>query len=202
MATLGEIRASKEEVKEKIMEMAKKNPNKGAYEFTEASLRIMGKGDVKVKSPEDFKYAISGLSRAEKNQLKSGLEEYSSAQEQAMKELQSGGSIEKIVKLPGKLISTVAKGAGIGVGVAGVTNTVAPGLFSTAAGFISANAPALSAKLGIAAAGIFATPAISSTAILGAGAVLGATIYTIGKGAVAIGKAIHTHAKKKEEMDR
>lgn len=81
-----------------------------------------------------------------------------------------------------KVLTPIVKGAGIGISVAGTINTIAPGLFPYVSGVITGmnNAIAWWQKLGISVVAITAPQEISGWLIIGVGAVVGATVYTMG----------------------
>ena len=180
-------------VSDEIKNRLNKNPSVGLYELIQSDLLALGK-EVSIKNPTDVKKAIRGLSPTAKREVKKDVDVYKKEYDRAISEFEKGTN-SGIMKLPGKLLSTIAKGAGLGIGVASTVNTVAPGLFSTLGGYLVAKAPLLAQKLAIAGVSIFTPQGISSKIILGAGAIAGVAIYTAGKGISTIIKGI----KNKED---
>lgn len=78
----------------------------------------------------------------------------------------------------------LVRGAAIGTSAAGIINTAAPGLFSTALGYIAGSMKGTAllstmTRLGLVTAGVFTPPVISQYAILAFGAAAGIAGYAV-----------------------
>lgn len=93
------------------------------------------------------------------------------------------------------ITNTIVRGAAAGVSVAGVVNTLAPGLFSTSMGYMAASLKGTTvggwlAKLGLVSFGVFAQPTVSQGVILILGAGIGIIVYAIFAILRSMGRAI------------
>ena len=120
----------------------------------------------------EMKKKYSGLSRADRKRVDAHFERLSQNYAEFKKQKYDG-----LKKAPLTLLDVIFSGASVGVGVAGVVNTVAPGLFSTIIGYIAAKQPQLLAKASLLGIGIFTPHGVSAEIILGIGAVAGIVVY-------------------------
>lgn len=202
MASIEEIKKAKELAITKLNEKIENAPNIGLFEFMQAELSSFGVDCANVQNKEELKKAVRQLSHSQKKILKEDFENYQRVYSEAIKDVHSG-VYSKALALPKSLVSTVTHGAIKGMGVAGVVNTVAPGLFPTLAGYIAGSSIIDSstlgvlAKLGLVSAGVFTPTAITQGGIIAIGAVTGAVVYSAGKLVTSTVKGLHRKIQKR-----
>lgn len=182
MATQNEVKLKKREVKELIKRRLREDPDIGPHEFVGQFLQTRGI-DVDIQDPEAIRSKVKELNGRDKSDTVRALSEYRKYYDKAITDLDKGMHHD-ITKLPRVAIATITKGAGIGVGVATTVNTIAPGLFSTTAGYLAGAGIVSESWLvnaGLLTTGIFAPTTVSAGAVLAVGAVTGAVTYTAGK---------------------
>lgn len=201
MASKEEIILAKEKVKKEINNRIKENPDIGIYEFTKQELDILGIDTSEVKNMMDLGEKIKALPADKKRVLGKDLKEYKKEYDKAIKEV-NNGIYSGIKGLPRKVLDVIIKGAGIGMSVAGVINTIAPGTFPTLMGYLAgAGTMDWLIKAGLLSAGMLTSPDFAKGVILYGGAVVGATVYTTGKLGIKAVKNIHNKIKSKKEND-
>lgn len=197
MATLREIRAAKERVRRKMVDMIHENPESGPFEFLRAQLELSGADVSEIETIEDARMALKTLPKRSQKDIQARQKMYNKEYYSMLEELKSG-KLDKIKRLPAIAAKTITKGAAIGTSVAGVVNTLAPNLFPTMVGYYAGSASiGTLQKLGLVTIGAFSTPEIAKGAVLVAGAAVGAVVYTAGK-------AVYTGLKKiaKKSIDK
>ena len=184
------------------MEVAKglalRKQKSALYEVTQAAIRTVGGYDIRIDSDESMRKAINGLASSQRKQVReivnAHMKDVNLACAEAMK-----GKFAGLIKLPAKLIGTITKGAAIGTSVAGIINSVFPGLFNTLCGYIAGASPEIWKKLVGLGIGMVTNQAIAGQVMLGAGAALGAVVYAVGKAGISIIKGIRSsHQKHKQ----
>lgn len=201
MATVEELKLAKAKVKEEFLERVKENPDIGLHEFAKQELESMGIDTSEFKTFKELANRVSKLSFSQKRKFGKDFKIYESDYKKAIEDLKKG-THRSILELPKKAIEAIVKGAGIGTSVAGIVNTMAPNLFPVAMGYAAAAIPTDTlVKLGLVSIGAFSTPVISQGAVLGVGAVAGATIYTAGKITSGAIKGVHNKIKEHKEKN-
>lgn len=204
MATKNDVRLKKAEVVDLIRQRLKEDPDIGPHEFVGHFLQAKGI-EVDAKDPEAIRNKVKELSGRDKSDTVRALGEYRKHYDKAITDLDKGMH-HNITELPRKAISTITKGAGIGIGVATTVNTIAPGLFSTAAGYLAGSGIVSTSWLvnaGLITTGIFAPTTVTAGAVLAVGAVTGAVTYAAGKAVVSGVKALYNGIKnRKEDKER
>ena len=202
MADNENIRHTKKEVIAEIRNRLEKNPNVGLYEFVGSMLQSKGI-DVDINNLSDIREKAKQLNAKDKKEIAIALAEYKKDYDKAIENFDK--SVHKdITKLPRKAVATIAKGVGMGAGVAGVVNTVMPGLFSTGLGYLAGLGVDLSTltKSGLVVTGMFMPPELSKGAILALGAVTGGITYSAGKLVVTGIKKLSSNLKSQNREER
>lgn len=204
MANIEEVKNKKIKTKELIEKALKENPDVGPHEFVGSFLRLRGY-NVDSNDPEKIKETVKGLKMSEKHKVVTALSSYKKQYDEAIADL-SKKDYAKLMKIPGNAIGTLTKGAAYGIGVAGTINTIAPGLYSTALGYLAGSGIVSQntlVNLGLVSAGIFSQPVVSAGAIVAVGAAVGAVTYGTGKlvlsGIKGIAKGIKNNHKNNEQ---
>ena len=204
MATKSEIKNKRAEVKEMIKTRLREDPDIGPHEFVGHFLQAKGI-EVDAKDPEAIRSKVKELEGKDKSDTVRALSEYRKHYDKAITDLDKGLH-HNITELPRKAIAAITKGAGIGIGVATTVNTIAPGLFSTAAGYLAGSGIVSTSWLvnaGLITTGIFAPTTVTVGAVLAVGAITGAVTYTAGKAVVSGVKALYKGIKdKKQDKER
>ena len=201
MADLKEIKKAKKDVQMMIANEISKRPDIGPYEFLVSQLALKGVNTLEIRDMESARAALKTLSRKDRSEIRKTQRLYNQEYYKAMEELNKG-NFDGFKKLPRAIVGFFSKGIAAGVGVAGVVNTIAPNLFPTLVGYYAGSAPVNAlTKLGLISIGAFSTPAIAHEAVLVTGAVIGAAVYTVGKGAIGIGKAVHKKIEKNKAKE-
>ena len=201
MANRDDLMFAKSKVQEELKNRVAKNSNIGIYEFAKQELTIMGIDTSKMESVADIDKAIKELPQDKKRMLGKDLKEYKKEYDEAIKQI-NNGVYSGAKNLPKKAIETIVKGAGIGMSVAGIVNTVAPGLLPYTLGYINGTvAMNTLVKLGLVTVGVFTPPEFAHGAILYAGAAIGATVYAAGKLGLKAIKGINKKIKSKNEQE-
>lgn len=180
MATRNEIKVAKERVLAELDNRIKENPNIGVYDYIEKMLDDMNVPH-EGKSPEELRAAVESLDRKRQKIIKEGAGLYKKSYDKVIEEYQRG-STSALKKIPQAIVGTLAKGASIGAGAAGVVNTIAPNLFPAATSFFAGASEMSALQKGLIFIGAAVAPEpISKGAIIGIGAAAGAVIYGSGK---------------------
>ena len=184
---------------EKAREIALRKSKSATYECAQATISALGY-NVDIKSDEDMRRAINGLAAPQRKQVREIIRTHGLDVDSACVDA-TKGKVSGLVQLPAKLVTNIVKGGVRGAGIAGIVNNFAPGLYSTLAGFLAAKTPALWAKLGALGVGVFTPIAVQNGIVIGAGALLGAILYTGGKTIVGIAKSIKERKERKERRN-
>lgn len=195
MATKNEIKEARKRALEEVNTRLKENPNIGVHECIEKMLDGMNVPH-EGKTPEELRSVVESLDRKQQKIIREGVILYKKSYDKAIEDYQKG-STSALKRIPQSIAGTLAKGASIGAGVAGVVNTIAPNLFPAAASFFAGASEMSALQKGLIFIGAAVAPEpISKGAIIGIGAATGAVIY-------GAGKLVKTKAtKNKEDKER
>ena len=188
------VREQKEKVAKKILEA---DPKKSLFEYAKEMLTGMNIDCTNIDSVEKLKEVVSNLPKNQQKEFVKEVEKMSDMQTSALSNLRSGKShsLRDFSK-------SVAKGVATGASIAGVVNTVAPGIIPTFCGYLAGKGLGSTlVNIGIMSIGIFGAPSFNAAAVLGAASVVGGVVG----GACGIAKGIKKlHDKRKEngEMER
>ena len=180
MATRAEIKETRARVLAELNNRIKENPNIGVHEWIERMLDGMNVPH-EGKTPEELRDVVESLDRRQQKIIREGVGEYKKTYDKAIDEYQKG-STSGLKRIPQAIVGTLTKGASIGMGVAGVVNTLAPNLFPAATSFFAGASEMSAFQKGLMFIGAAVAPEpISKGAIIGIGAAAGAVIYGSGK---------------------
>lgn len=205
MATLKEIQNAKRQTKNALIEEMKKNPNKGMYEFFAAELNACGVEINDVNDKDEIDKKIKKLPAKKRKMLKEDSKLYGKAYVKCLEDA-TRGKYDGLKDLPKVAIDTVLKGAGAGMAVSSVINTLLPNLVPTLGGYLAAKLPAdLVVETGLFIASAALPVSTTGAIVVGAGTAIGATTAIVGKtlltGAKGIGNKIKKHSENKKHRD-
>lgn len=205
MANLKEIRDAKKQTQKMLREKLKQNPNIGMYEFLASELKTYGVEVNDINDTEEIKRHLKALPTDKRKIIKKDAEAYKKVYGKALKDA-TKGKYDGLKDLPRAAIETIIKGAGAGMSVAAVINTLLPNLVPALGGYLAAVLPAeLVVKAGLLVASAALPVSTAGAIVIGAGAAVGAVTALAGKaivsGAKGIGNGIKQHSENKKQLN-
>ncbi len=205
MANLKEIRDAKKQAHKQLLEKIKKNPNIGMYEFLATELKACGVQLDDEHDTAEIDAKIKRLPAKQKNAIRKDAKAYGKAYIKCLDDI-TKGKFEGLKQLPKIALETILKGAGAGMSVAAVVNTLLPNLVPALGGYLAATLPAeMVVKAGLLIASAALPVSTTGAIVVGAGAVVGATAAVIGRtvvgGTKGIVKGIQKGTEKRKKTE-
>jgi len=182
------VREQKEKAAKKILEA---DPEKALFEYAKELLTGMNIDCTNIDSVDKLKEVVGNLPKNQQKEFFKEIEKIKDMQANALSNLKNGKShaLKEFTK-------AVAKGVATGASIAGVVNTIAPGIVPTFCGYLAGKGLGnVLVEIGILSIGFLGSQSFNAAAVLGASAVVGGVVG----GACGIAKGIkNLHDKRKE----
>ena len=164
-----EVREQKEKVAKKILEA---NPEKSLFEYSKEMLTGMNIESKTIDSVDKLKEIVSKLPKNQQKEFCKELEKIKDMQGKALLNLKNGKK-----HALGDFAKAVAKGAARGASIAGIINTIAPGIVPTFCGYLAGRGLGnVLVEIGIMSIGFLGSQSFNAAAVLGASAAVGGIV--------------------------
>lgn len=185
---LSEVKEQRKIVRDKIL----MKHNEFLFEYAKEVLRGMNVDCENIESIDDLKKVVKKLPKEQRKEFVKELEKLDELEKESISNLEKNNKPHPF----GKLVKAVTKGAAKGAGIAGIINTIAPGIVPTFCGFLVGKGfGSVLEKIGILSIGFLGSHSFNTTAVLGVSAAIGGAV---GAGCAIVGGAKKMYGKYKE----